>query len=101
MIVWMHSKERATPDGCHQHFHILVNEVDPLAGSVMSSSHDYARHQKISMGLSLMWGHPITIGPHSHSAAAALKAKGFVVPDEISQQFGNHGQGFDERSTSA
>jgi hypothetical protein len=97
-IVWMHRKERATPDGCHQHFHILIDEVDPITGSVMSSSHDYARHQKITMGLSLMWGHPVTIGPHCNSAVAALKAEGFEIPDELSRRSDNHGQGFDERS---
>lgn len=97
-IVWRHIKERATPEACRQHFHILVNEVDPLAGSVMSSSHDYARHQKIAMGLCLMWGHPVTIGPHYNSVAIALKAEGFEIPDELSRWAGNHGLGFDERS---
>lgn len=97
-IAWKHRKQRATPDGC-PHFHILVNEVDPAAaGSVMSSAHDYARHQKISLGLSLMWGHPVTIGPHFNSAVASLKAEGFEVSDDVSRQSGNHGQGFDERS---
>ncbi len=97
-IAWKHRKQRATPDGCPQHFHILANEVDPLAGSVMSSSHDYARHEKISMGLSLMWGHPATIGPHFNSVVAALEAEGIEVPTDLSRQSGNHGQGFDERS---
>lgn len=97
-VAWKHRKQRATPDGCPQHFHILANEVDPLAGSVMSSSHDYARHQKLSMGLSLMWGHPVAIGPHFDSAVAALEAEGIEVPAHLSRQSGNHGQGFDERS---
>src|SRR4051812_33900408 len=38
----------AACDGCPQHFHVGVAEVDPLSGKVMSTSHDYARHEKIA-----------------------------------------------------
>jgi hypothetical protein len=47
-VVWEHTKSRATPDGCNQHFHVMVPEVDPLSGGVMSSAFDFARHEKLA-----------------------------------------------------
>lgn len=76
VVVWEHTKDRATADGCHQHFHILAPEVDPISGSVMSSSHDHARHEKLARTVERAWGHGIVAGAHTLAVAAALEREG-------------------------
>jgi hypothetical protein len=76
VVAWEHTKDRATPDGCRQHFHILAPEVDPIGGSVMSSSHDHARHEKLARSVELAWGHAIVPGAHTLAVSAALDREG-------------------------
>lgn len=76
ICVWRHTKNRATENGCPQHFHILVPEVDPISGRVMSSSHDYDRQSKISVAVEVAWGHGIVAPPRLKSVVAALERDG-------------------------
>jgi hypothetical protein len=96
-VIWMHRKDRAT-DGCSQHFHVLVAEVDPLSGKVMSSSRDYARHEKIAMLVCKVWGIPFVAGPHAQAAARALESDGLLKAEDVlqSQKF-DHGRSFSEQ----
>ncbi|WP_422389769.1 relaxase/mobilization nuclease domain-containing protein [Bradyrhizobium septentrionale] len=96
-VIWMHRKDRAT-DRCSQHFHVLVAEVDPLSGKVMSSSHDYARHEKIAILVCKVWGIPFVAGPHAQAAARALEADGFLKAEDVLQsQKLDHGRSFSEQ----
>jgi hypothetical protein len=97
-VIWMHRKDRATTDGCSQHFHVLVAEVDPLSGKVMSTSHDNARHEKIAILSCGAWGIPFVSGPHAQTAARALEADGLLKAEDILQsQKLDHGVSFSER----
>lgn len=79
VVVWEHTKDRATADGgCRQHFHILTAEVDPIRGSVMSSAHDHARHEKLARSVERAWGHAILAGAHTLAVAAALDREGNI-----------------------
>jgi len=71
-VMWRHTKSRASDSGCDQHYHLCVPEVDPITGGVMSSSHDFARHEKIARAVELAWGHRTVPGPHMDAVVAAL-----------------------------
>jgi hypothetical protein len=76
IVVWGHTKPRATENGA-RHFHILAPEIDPISGRVMiSSSHDWNRHSKISRVLEVRWGHNIVPAPRMNSIVAALEREG-------------------------
>jgi len=71
-VIWRHTKSRAIDSGCNQHYHLCVPEVDPITGGVMSSSHDFARHEKIARSVELAWGHRTVPGPHMDAVVTAL-----------------------------
>lgn len=72
-VIWAHTKSRATEDGCNEHYHVCVGEVDPITGGVMSTSHDWARHEKLARRAELAWGHAIVPGRHTAAVVAALE----------------------------
>ena len=76
IAAWGHAKLRAAEDGCPHHFHILVPEVDPISGGVMSSSHDFDRQSKIARVVEVAWGHSIVPPPRMNSVIAALERQG-------------------------
>lgn len=99
-VIWAHTKARATEDGCDQHYHICVGEVDPITGGVMSSSHDWARHEKLARRAELAWGHAIVPGRHTAAVVAALERENDANP---TKGLGDaalivHRQSFDERT---
>jgi hypothetical protein len=61
-----------------RHLHILVPEVDPVDdGRVLSSSHDWARGEKVGKILSVEWGcEPLVESAKRRSLLAALKRDG-------------------------
>lgn len=71
-VMWRHTKSRASDSGCDQHYHLCVPEVDPITGGVVSSSHDFARHEKIARSVELAWGHRTVPGPHMDAVVTAL-----------------------------
>ncbi|WP_271620651.1 relaxase/mobilization nuclease domain-containing protein [Bradyrhizobium sp. CCBAU 51745] len=77
IVVFEHTKDRAIEGGgCAQHFHVLVPEVDPVSGRVMSSAHDYDRQSKIARVVEVAWGHHIVAAPRMQSIVAALEEEG-------------------------
>lgn len=99
-VIWEHTKARATEDGCDQHFHVCVGEVDPVTGGVMSSSHDWARHEKLARSAEFAWGHAIVPGRHSAAVAAALEREGGADAVASLREIASpdHRQSFDEKS---
>lgn len=70
-VVWRHRKPRAVENDC-DHFHVLVPEVDAITGSVLSSSHNFKRHEKLARQVEVVWGHRLTRGAHNRAVASAL-----------------------------
>jgi len=71
-VIWRHSKPRASEPWA-DHFHFLVREVDAVSGAVMSSSHSYARQEKVSRLAEVAWSHQIVTGRHNQAVIAALR----------------------------
>src|SRR6266403_937429 len=100
IVIWRHTKDRATDDGCKEHFHLCVPETDPLTGGVMSSSHDWRRHEKLARTVEILWGHRVVPGAH---AAAVLVALGKEIPTDAENALrdiapADHPQSFDEKA---
>lgn len=68
-VLWEHAgKARATPDGCDQHFHLVLSHVGPdLKALNMSSS--YARLEAVARSLEIDWGEELT-DTRRHDAVA-------------------------------
>jgi hypothetical protein len=75
-VVWRHRKGRASGANSEnsEHFHVLVREVDAVSGRVLSNSHSFARHEKISRIAELHFGngHSLTSGAHNRAVASLL-----------------------------
>lgn len=71
-VIWRHSKPRASEPWA-DHFHFLVREVDAVSGAVMSSSHSYARQEKVSRLAEVAWCHQIVTGRHNQAVLDALR----------------------------
>ena len=97
-VVWEHTKSRATPDGCNQHFHAMVPEVDPLSGGVMDVSLRLRPSEKLARSLELAWGHAIVPGSHTSAVVAALDREGVTDLAKALRQAPpvDHPQSFDE-----
>jgi hypothetical protein len=70
-VVWKHFKPRE--GACDQHFHMLVREVDAITGGVMTNSHNFRVHEKLSRQVEVAWGHRLTRGAHNRAVVAALR----------------------------
>ncbi|MDF2094953.1 LPD7 domain-containing protein [Aquibaculum arenosum] len=79
-LIVEHNKPRARDTGFGRHWHLLVPEVDPLTGHVLSSSHSYLRQEKIARRAELSFGHRLTRGRHNTAVVAALEAEGHPHP---------------------
>ena len=75
-VVWRHRKARASGADSEnsEHYHVLVREVDAVSGRVLSNSHSFARHEKISRIAELHFGkgHSLTSGAHNRAVASFL-----------------------------
>jgi hypothetical protein len=58
------------------HIHILVPEVDPVSGTVLSCSNDWLRGEKIGKILSFDWQAPFVESTNPKAILAALKRDG-------------------------
>lgn len=71
-----HKKARAMAGVADRHWHIVVPEIDPATGKVLSSAFSHPRHEKVSRLLELEFGHRIISGAHDLAVLAALRADG-------------------------
>lgn len=73
-VVFKHRKPRASDDFSSEHYHVLVREVNAVDGSVLTSAHDFRKHEKISRIVEVEWGkrHRLTTGAHNRSVAHFL-----------------------------
>lgn len=78
-----HQKRRADGKGHDRHWHVLVSEVDAITGRCMSSSHTYARQEKVARVAEIRFGHPVTPGRHNKAVVEALRREGRL---EIAQK---------------
>lgn len=74
-VAILHRKPRRT-EASRSHLHVLVPEVDPVAGGVLSSSHDYLRHEWLSRQVEWRYGHPLREGAHLDAILRRLAAEG-------------------------
>lgn len=89
-VVVEHIKPRVNDENnADCHYHVLVSEVvDPASGRVLSSSQNYARHEKISRCAEIFFGHPIVSGKHNDAVIAALRReKNHKIADDLEKDF--------------
>jgi hypothetical protein len=80
LAIVAHRKARA--DGSSvMHYHVMISET-ALDGSVLDSSHMYARHEKLSRVAEVAFGHALTQGRHNRAVAHALMEEGNVAVAE-------------------
>jgi len=98
IALWKHTKDRATEDGCREHYHLCAPEIDPLTGGVMSSSHDWRRHEKLARTVEVLWGHDVVAGAHADAVVAALDREGLTDTANALRDIAPaaHSQSFDE-----
>jgi hypothetical protein len=101
-VIWRHTKSRAV-DSCNQHYHLCAPEVvDAVTGRMMSSSHDWRKHEKIARTVEVLWGHAIVPGRHTAAVVAALERKYGADADVVTALREvvpiDHPQSFDETS---
>lgn len=77
-VVVEHQKSRAVSGAFDRHWHILVGEVDPVSGRVLSTSFDHVRHELISRWSEHELGHEFVKGRHSGAVLAGLRERGLV-----------------------
>ena len=75
-LVRGHKKPKASAALFDGHIHILVPEVDPVSGAVLSCSNDWARGEKIGKILSFDWQAPFVESTNPKAILAALKRDG-------------------------
>lgn len=76
---WMlveHKKKRADGTGHDRHWHMLVGEVSPSTGRVLSCRNDFARQEKVARLAELALGHQVIAGRHNKAVVAALAGEG-------------------------
>lgn len=71
-----HQKPRADGQAHDRHWHVLLPEVNPITGSVMTSSHTYARQEKVARIAEIQFGHTVTPGRHNRAVVQALRQEG-------------------------
>nr|WP_319383506.1 hypothetical protein [uncultured Roseibium sp.] len=75
-VVVEHQKPRAAAAAFDRHWHVLVGEVDPISGRVLSSSYDHVRHELIARWSEHELGHEFVKGRHSKAVLAGLRKRG-------------------------
>lgn len=88
-VVVEHQKPRVNENNnADCHYHVLVGEVDPETGRVLSNSQNYARHEKLSRCAEIFFGHPIISGKHNDAVIAALRReKNDKIADDLEKSF--------------
>ena len=91
-ILWEHSeKARATPDGCTQHFHLVVGHVGP-DGKALDDRSSYLRLEAVARSLEVDLGEAVTHSRRSEAVAKYLRQLGrddvaaavmAVAPEEL------------------
>lgn len=76
VVLLRHRKKRHNGAASEFHLHLLVPEVNAATGRVMSTTWDYARHEKLSRKLELAWGHDLVHGRFNAPVAHALEGEG-------------------------
>ena len=71
-----HKKAKAVEGLFDKHLHILVPEVDPITGRVLSSSNDWLRGEKVGKILSVDWQEALVELVNPKAILAALKRDG-------------------------
>lgn len=74
-VVILHRKARREGEA-ETHLHVLVPEVDAVTGGVLSSSHDFVRHEKIARIVEHRCSHPFVQGAHLPAVMVALIKEG-------------------------
>lgn len=88
-----HVKPRVTTDAFPGHLHVVVAEVDPVTGGVLSSTHDYARQERVAREAEHILGHRLVHGGHHRAVVAALRKAGKdAVADALDAAFPDGGQ---------
>lgn len=75
-VIIGHKKKRHNETGFEFHTHVLVREVNPANGRVLSSRWSYARQEKVARVLEARWGHAIVQGQFNKQVIDALRAEG-------------------------
>jgi hypothetical protein len=75
-LVRGHRKPKASASLFDSHIHILVPEVDPVSGAVLSCSNDWLRGEKVGKILSFDWQEPLVESTNPKAILAALKRDG-------------------------
>lgn len=102
-VIWRHTKSRAVNSSCNQHYHLCAPEViDAVTGRMMSSSHDWRKHEKIARTVEVLWGHAVVPGRHTAAVVAALEREYGADADVVTALREvapiDHPQSFDETS---
>lgn len=83
-----HRKSKADATRFPGHLHVLVAEVDPASGRVLSSAHSYPRQEKVAREVEHALGHPFVQGAHHHAVLSALRAASKTeVADALDRAF--------------
>lgn len=75
-VIVCHVKRRRGGAACPFHFHVLVPEVDPSTGRVLSSRWSYARQEKVSRLVEAHWGHAVIQGRFNGAVLKTLHREG-------------------------
>jgi MobA/VirD2-like, nuclease domain len=75
-VVVEHQKPRSVPGAYDRHWHILVGEVDPVSGRVLSTSFDHVRHELIARWSEHELRHEFVLGRHSDAVLVGLRDRG-------------------------
>jgi hypothetical protein len=75
-VVRGHKKAKAVEELFDKHLHILVPEVDPITGRVLSSSNDWLRGEKVGKILSVDWQEALVESVNPKAILAALQRDG-------------------------
>lgn len=75
---WLMVEHQKPRKGCgyERHWHMLVSEVDPGTGRVMTCRNSCARNEKVARLAELEFGHPLTQGRHNRAVIYALQQEG-------------------------
>ena len=75
-VVIGHVKRRFNDAASEFHLHVLVPEVNPVTGEVLSSRWSYPRQEKVARVLEARWGHAVTQGAFNRMVIDRLRADG-------------------------
>lgn len=85
-VIVEHAKSRATPEAFGTHWHVLLGEVDPVSGRVLSSSHNFARHELLARWFEVREGHEIIPGPNTAAVVSEMRRRGLIHEAEAVQE---------------